>query len=297
MLLFWLMHDGTSPERKESSKKNRKILKVVAHTIFTKSLLYGSAAAFSLVFLLVLICSSIACAFIHSIWFICRIDVADLKLSTEVCDSLEWELVLHDMKRAKDVKSDWVEVRVKTSSEMECTMRLHSLICISNEGATNLNCDNTEISSTCNLSKDDKDAMDTSDAGSISPNENEIDDKKKSRRADSRRKKSSSKPEKPVLFWLHGAGGTAMLSFGISGIIDRLADDYDIYALDLPGFGRSTIDWPNKNSLRDATGIIPYHPIQCHPAKHNSMCCKVTIIDWRCLDWFLILFIEKECAC
>lgn len=255
MLLFWLVHDDKSPEMKEIRKKNGKILKVVAHTIFAKSLLYGSAAAFSLIFLLVLICSSIACAFIHSIWFICRIDVADLKLSTEVCDSLEWELVLHDMKRAKDVKSDWVEVRVKTSSEMECTMRLHSLICISNEGASNLECDKAESCSAYIHSKDDENSMNVSDAGSISSSEN--DHKKKSRRTDSRRKKSTSKPEKPVLFWLHGAGGTAMLSFGISGIIDRLADDYDIYALDLPGFGRSTIDWPNKNSLRDATGNIP----------------------------------------
>lgn len=253
MLLFWLIHDDGSPERKEIRKKNGKILKVVAHTIFTKSVLYGSAAAFSFLFLLLLFCSSIACAVIHSIWFICRIDVADLKLSTEVCDSLEWELVLHDMKRAKDVKSDWVEVRVRTSSEIECTMRLHSLICVSNEKASDLDCD---IAKKFDESRDKENATDVHDDGSIPANRDEIENEKKSRSTETRQKKGKSalKPEKPVLFWLHGAGGTAMLSFGISGIIDRLADDYDIYALDLPGFGRSTIDWPNKNSLRDATG-------------------------------------------
>ena len=44
---------------------------------------------------------------------------------------------------------------------------------------------------------------------------------------------------KPVLLWLHGTGGTAAISFAKSGIMGRLATDYDIYAVDLPGFGRS----------------------------------------------------------
>lgn len=45
---------------------------------------------------------------------------------------------------------------------------------------------------------------------------------------------------KPILIWLHGVGGTAALSFLHSNIIEKLADDFEIHALDLPGFGRST---------------------------------------------------------
>ena len=63
--------------------------------------------------------------------------------------------------------------------------------------------------------------------------------------------------QKPVLLWLHGAGGTAALSFGLSGIIDRLGEEYDIYALDLPGFGRSTINWKDrKTKLNDIKGMF-----------------------------------------
>ena len=55
---------------------------------------------------------------------------------------------------------------------------------------------------------------------------------------------------RPNLVWLHGVGGTATLSFVLSGIIDRIVDDFNVYAVDMPGFGRSTAD----QSLKWSTG-------------------------------------------
>jgi pimeloyl-ACP methyl ester carboxylesterase len=52
-------------------------------------------------------------------------------------------------------------------------------------------------------------------------------------------KPGDGRSRKPSILWLHGVGGTATFSFGVSGIIDQLVDQFDIYALDLPGFGRS----------------------------------------------------------
>lgn len=58
---------------------------------------------------------------------------------------------------------------------------------------------------------------------------------------------------KPILLWIHGVGGTAVMSFVLSGIIDRIADDFDVYAIDLPGMGRSTAD----PFFKEAPGSIP----------------------------------------
>jgi pimeloyl-ACP methyl ester carboxylesterase len=46
---------------------------------------------------------------------------------------------------------------------------------------------------------------------------------------------------KKNILWLHGVGGTATFSFVLSGVMNRLADTYNVYAVDLPGFGRSTL--------------------------------------------------------
>ena len=86
-------------------------------------------------------------------------------------------------------------------------------------------------------------------------NKKKIEKLKKNPKNDHGGERDSKIVEKPVLLWLHGAGGTATLSLGISGIIDRLVDEYDIYALDLPGFGRSTIHWKDKKTkLADVSG-------------------------------------------
>ena len=61
---------------------------------------------------------------------------------------------------------------------------------------------------------------------------------------------SGSSKGKPKLIWFHGVGGTALISFGLSGVLDRLVATYDIYAIDLPGFGRST----GSHSLRNMSG-------------------------------------------
>lgn len=55
--------------------------------------------------------------------------------------------------------------------------------------------------------------------------------------------------ENPNLVWLHGVGGSAAISFAISGIMGRLVDHYNIYCLDLPGFGRSTA--PHQFSMME----------------------------------------------
>lgn len=46
---------------------------------------------------------------------------------------------------------------------------------------------------------------------------------------------------KPALLWIHGVGGTAVLSMVKSGVLDRLTDTFNVFAIDLPGFGRSTL--------------------------------------------------------
>jgi hypothetical protein len=61
--------------------------------------------------------------------------------------------------------------------------------------------------------------------------------------------------ELPNLVWLHGVGGTATLSFVLSGVIDKLANGFNIYAFDLPGFGRSTAD----SRLKFASGNCAKH--------------------------------------
>ena len=87
-------------------------------------------------------------------------------------------------------------------------------------------------------------------------NKKKIEKLKKNPKNDHGGERDSKIVEKPVLLWLHGAGGTATLSLGISGIIDRLVDEYDIYALDLPGFGRSTIHWNGSTKLENISGTI-----------------------------------------
>ena len=64
------------------------------------------------------------------------------------------------------------------------------------------------------------------------------------------------KKNKPNVLWIHGIGGTAALSFVCSGIIEKLAKDFNIYAIDLPGFGRSTIDIANDNLKKWNCGMI-----------------------------------------
>ena len=52
---------------------------------------------------------------------------------------------------------------------------------------------------------------------------------------------NNEKIVKKNVLWLHGVGGTATFSFVLSGVMSRLADTYNVYAVDLPGFGRSTL--------------------------------------------------------
>ena len=251
MLMSWLISDSRTSQWGESKENSNNMLKVAAHTLITKSLMYGSAVAFSTIFALLFFCSTVAWLVLHTVWFICFIDADDMKLSKEACDLLESELVHQDMKRAVDVKSDWISVKFKASSGLKCTMWLHSIICISGTEKMPSNCrDDTNaaqvdsVNGINNLNTSSSKKKTPNTPGTMSGKRIKLEDKIK----------ENLKPSKPVLFWLHGAGGTAILSFGISGIMDRLVDDYDVYALDLPGFGRSTIECSGRDSMNNASG-------------------------------------------
>ena len=46
---------------------------------------------------------------------------------------------------------------------------------------------------------------------------------------------------KPNIVLLHGYGGSSAISFCLSGVIQRLGNKFHIYAIDLPGFGRTVL--------------------------------------------------------
>ncbi len=58
---------------------------------------------------------------------------------------------------------------------------------------------------------------------------------------------NKKKIKKPTLIWIHGIGGTSTFSFILSGLGEKLVEDFDIHAIDLPGFGRSTLEFNNYN--------------------------------------------------
>jgi hypothetical protein len=302
MLMSWLISDSKTSPWGEYKDNSNYLLKVAAHTLITKSLLYGSAVLFSTVFLLLFFCSTVAWLAIQAVWFVCCIEADELKLSTEACDSLESELVHQDMKRAVDVQGNWMTVAVKTSSGLECTMRLHSIICVSGSDKmhSSSSCRNDANAAKVNRMESSHNAYDPpikkklpNTQGAVSGKRTNMEEKVK----------EDVKPSKPVLFWLHGAGGSAILSFGISGIIDRLVDDYDIYALDLPGFGRSTIEWPGKDSLNNATGddamghlallCSLFAVVRClptlHSAVHSLLSCLFFISALYCFCFLIVV--------
>lgn len=51
----------------------------------------------------------------------------------------------------------------------------------------------------------------------------------------------SSSVGRSSMVLIHGAGSSAALAW--SSVADQLSVDYDLYALDLPAFGRSTVPW------------------------------------------------------
>ena len=61
---------------------------------------------------------------------------------------------------------------------------------------------------------------------------------------------STSRRSKKTIVWLHGVGGTGTISFILSGIANKLVDDFDIYCIDLPGFGRSTTPSSYKHATQ-----------------------------------------------
>lgn len=236
---------------KSTSKQLRKALKVVVHTLLTKSFLYGLALISLLPSIILLLFSAILCGIVR---LLCRIDIADMQLSTEECDELERQLAHQEIKRVEDVRSDWIVVDVQTSSGKKCSMSLHSIICISGNHAPR-NMQDISISGITGSNI----ASESSEIASCGEHQSEVAPKKASNVSNDSKSHSSttntkSTTSKPVLLWLHGLGGTAMLSLGVTGIFDLLIDDYDVYALDLPGLGRSTIEWPEDLSCRAATG-------------------------------------------
>lgn len=226
MLVFWLLFN----EKKVALKKADGFMKIVMHTLASKTILYASTFIFSVLFVLILIVSTIFCSGVYVLRFCCFSRINEFKLSTANCDALELQLIKDEMKRGKDVQSDWEIFNVKIDG-LECILRLHSIIYTS----TN-NKNNNDIN--FNDDTHEKDYMNNKDSNKGQKCKNNKENRK----------------NKPVLFWLHGVGGTAMLSFGLSGIIDQLGDEYDIYALDLPGFGRSTIEWGDQKDTNNISG-------------------------------------------
>lgn len=78
--------------------------------------------------------------------------------------------------------------------------------------------------------------------------------------------------KKPVLIWLHGTGGTATLSLAASGVIRRLSDAYDIYAIDLPGFGRSIAPSELKSATEDDIENVMTTVLQKY-LQHKNLTC------------------------
>lgn len=65
---------------------------------------------------------------------------------------------------------------------------------------------------------------------------------------------AGSKPgtDKPILVWFHGVGSSAMTSCLCNGLMDRLVNHYDVYAIDIPMWGRSIA----PQELMLATGLF-----------------------------------------
>jgi hypothetical protein len=226
MLIFWLLFN----EKKAELKKVDGLMKIVMHTLASKTILYASTFLFSVLFGLILIVSTIFCSGVYVLRFCCFCRINEFKLSTANCDALELQLMEDEMKRGKDVQSDWENLNVKING-LECILRLHSIIYTGNNNRNHDNINNNN---------------DTHEKDNIN--------NKESNKGQKYKNNKKKKRNKPVLFWLHGVGGTAMLSFGLSGIIDQLGDEYDIYALDLPGFGRSAIEWGDKKDTHNISG-------------------------------------------
>jgi pimeloyl-ACP methyl ester carboxylesterase len=146
------------------------------------------------------------CMITQIIWTLCGSDDflhVPPKLSSELCDSLELKVIAEYVSHSESVKSDWVSLDVELKPGLNGTFQVHSLIISSSSPSTTT-------------------------AGADLSNEGDYKDIE------------LCEEGKPALLWIHGIGSSAALSFGITGVIDRLLDTYDIYALDLPGFGRST---------------------------------------------------------
>lgn len=257
---------------KSTRKQHITALKVVAHALLARTLIYGSAIILSILSIVLLLFSTILCGIVR---LLCRIDTADMLLSTRECDELEQQSAYQEIKRVEDVRSDWIVVDVRTSSGKKCSLSLHSLICISgNHAPTNMQGISVRNNANSNI------ASHKSEIATCGGHQPQAARKKatnvingsKSHPSETKTKSASSKP---ALLWLHGLGGTAMLSLGVTGIIDLLIDDYDVYALDLPGLGRSIIEWPEGFSCRDATGDV----IMLSAAM--SVCCYCLFQLWE----------------
>ena len=181
-------------------------------------------------------------------------------LSTEACDALETELILREMKTGKHIQSDWQHVDVRTDCGLECTMLLHSLIYTGEESVpekqfpehsqgvfngddkiseeyviiNNIDSDNNNKSDHDGNSRSDADNRKRSNINGNNDSFTEDMDSDRNPEPTSRNTgetRANDRGKKGVLLWLHGAGGTAALSFGLSGVIDRLGEEYDVRGL------------------------------------------------------------------
>ena len=141
MLLPIGSSDGKLIGRSHLKMNTDAKLRLVVHTVLTKTILYLSVLIFSLASFLCIISAVILCVIAHILWFVTRRNILDGTLSKEACDKLEMELMVTEMKTGKEIQSDWVTVDIKTESALDCSMRLHSLIYIEGSRTSDFNFD------------------------------------------------------------------------------------------------------------------------------------------------------------
>ena len=94
-----------------------------------------------------------------------------------------------------------------------------------------------------------------------------------------------------TLLWIHGTGSSAAISFGMNSIFDRLHKSYHVYAIDLPGFGRSSA--PTSISEFSSDELEDLFTETIHLFMERKSISKVTLVAHSIGAFFAINFAHK----
>ena len=94
-----------------------------------------------------------------------------------------------------------------------------------------------------------------------------------------------------TLLWIHGTGSSAAISFGMNSIFDRLHKSYHVYAIDLPGFGRSSA--PTSISEFSSDELEELFTETIHLFMERKSISKVTLVAHSIGAFFAINFAHK----